>query len=395
MRRVVLVINGTDFGGTESALFQTACRLRSRGHDVHVLSIKTIGRIGKRLEREGVPVTSLEMPESVGFATLMSGCWKMARWLRARRVDVVHSFLPRANVMSRVAVRLARMRVPHISSERSTDLKRRHAVALLNRYTVRWTDRVLAVSATVRQVLIERERIPAAKIRVLENGIDLHAIDATPRVDLRSLIGLGPDVALLCSAGRLVADKGHIYLLRAIGAMQERGRVHLAIVGEGPEESALRSEAAAAGIGDRVHFMGYRDDLIGILKSTDVFVLPSLEEGIPVVVLEAMACSVPVVATDVGGVAALVESRRTGLIVPPAERWSDEARSRQQGAPVAAARGVEELASAIDRLVSDRAAAREMGRAGRERVEAQFAIDRIVCRLEQEYAEAVADPAYA
>ena len=273
-RSILLVINGTDFGGTESTLYGTATELHQRGNAVQVLSLKPVGRIGRKLGEAGVPVVTLGMPQTVGAATLVTGCWQLAKWVRHYRPDVVHSFLPRANVMSRIGLKLARLSAPHVSSERSTDLKRRGAVTLLNRYTARWTNHVLAVSRQVRDVLIKRDGIVAQKISILENGIDLDHVDAMPPTDVQLELDLEPGCVTLCSAGRLVPVKGHVYLIRAISRMRARHQVHLLLVGEGPEEARLRAEAVAHGLEDRVHFLGYRSDLIGILKAVDVFVLP-------------------------------------------------------------------------------------------------------------------------
>lgn len=391
---ILLVINGTDFGGTESALFETACRLRLRDHNVYVLSLKPIGRMGRQLGSAGVPVESLDMPESIRPAVFLAGCWRLAKYLRQRRPNVVHSFLPRANVMCRLALKLARLRTPHVSSERSTDLKRRGTVSLLNRYTARWTSRVLAVSPEVRNMLVQRDGIPEQRISVLENGIDLERVDALPPNDVGAELGLEPCHVRLCSAGRLVPDKGHVYLIRAMSQMRTRNQVQLLLVGEGAEEAPLRAEAAAHGLSEQVHFLGYRADLVQILKAVDVFVLPSLEEGIPVVVLEAMACARPVVATDVGGVRTLVTPGQTGMLVPPAEIWKLEGRgAKRSGANDrdTAADGITLLAEALDRMVTSPSVIVEMGRRARRRVEAKFTLDRIVTRLERVYEEVAAE----
>jgi len=308
-KRILFVINGTDFGGTESAVFETACGLKERGYGVHVLSLKPLGRIGFRLKREGIGVSSLEMAESVNISQMLSGCWKLAKWLRRHQFDVIHSWLPRANIMSRIAVLLSGLGTTHISSERSTDFKRSAAVRLLNYLTVSLTDYILAVSPIVGELLIKREHIPARKILILENGIDVKRLDQVPRSPIRREMNLSSDSVLLCSVGRLVADKGHFYLIRAIAQMRRKGDVNLILVGEGPEEFGLRQEAVECGLSDRVHFLGFRSDVPAILKSIDIFVLPSLEEGIPVVLLEAMACSLPIIATEVGGGSGFSHSR--------------------------------------------------------------------------------------
>lgn len=381
-RRLLLVINGTDFGGTETALLQLALRLSSRGHAVHVLSIKRPGRIGDQLVAAGVPVSSLDMAEARSIAQLLRGIVALSRWMRGRHFDVVQSFLPRANVMSRVANRLGG-RAPHVSCERSTDFNRTRAIQRLNRWTAPWTDCVLAVSNVVRDVVVRRDGLPAGKVSVLGNGLDLAAVDRVPRADVRRELGLDPDALLLCTVGRLVRDKGHAYLLRAVAQGIARWPdTHLVLVGEGPEDAHLRAEVRRHGLDGRVHFLGFREPVAAVLKASDVFVLPSLEEGSPVTVLEAMACALPVIASDVGGVSEMLDAGTTGLLVPAAERWG-----ATDGAATAGEDSVRVLRKAIDVLVTDPRTRARMGRAGRRQVETRFSLESTVTAFETLYGE--------
>ena len=384
-RRLLLVINGTDFGGTETALLQLAVRLRDRGHELEVLSIKTPGRIGAQLAAAGVSVVTLDMADAGSVAQLARGTLALWRRIRGRRVDVVQSFLPRANIMSRVANRFG-PRAHHVSCERSTDYNRSRQVQRLNRWTVPWTDRVLAVSSAVRDVVVHRDGLPEDRVSVLGNGLDLDGLDAVPRADVRGQLGLPREALLLCSVGRLVRDKGHSYLLQAFAQGLDRWpTAHLVLVGEGPEETRLRDDTSRLRLDGRVHFLGFRERVAAVLKCCDVFVLPSLEEGFPVTVLEAMACGLPVVASDVGGVADVVERGRTGLIVPAAERWGGGVRDAAHAD--LAARPVEALRDALAALVADASARARMGRDGRRRVESHFSLDHVVASLETLYRE--------
>ena len=388
--RILLVINGTDFGGTEVALAQVAAELARRSHDVHVLSLKPVGPVGQRLAAAGVAVSSLEMGESVGVGDLVRGSVALARVLRRGRFDVVHSLLPRANVISRIANRFSGRRRPHFAGERSTDFKRARVVQVLNRLTAPWSDAVLAVTPAVRDVLVARDGIPPRQIMVLPNGVDLRAIDAAPPTDVRGELRIPPDAPVLCSIGRLIPDKGHVYLVRAMARLRGAGSAaHLVLVGGGAEETRIRDEAARLGLASRVHCLGFRHDAVGILKSVDVFVLPSLEEGSPVAVLEAMGCARPVIATQVGGVPALVRPGDTGLLVPPAEHWGPHA-SRTNGAEEA---GVAALASAVASLLDDRPRALALGTNARRFVEQTHSVAQIAARLEDLYAGAASGPA--
>jgi glycosyltransferase involved in cell wall biosynthesis len=380
---ILLAINGTDFGGTESALAEIAVKLDARGHRVHVLSIKEPGRTGARLRERGIDVDTLGMDDVVNPLNMVTATRRFVRWLEEHEIDVVQSFLPRANVVSRVANRLARGSRPHLSSERSTDFNRSRLICRLNGWTARLTDRVLAVSADLRELLVERDRLPAEKIRILQNGIDVGRVDAAPRSDVHKELGLTCDDVLFCTVGRLIPDKGYVYLAEALAQMQQPA--HVVLVGEGDEEARIRRAVSQWGVEDRFHLIGFRPDVLGIMKDVDAFVLTSLEEGIPVVLVEAMAVGLPIVSTRVGGIAGLVKEDETALLVPPAEIWAGQVEERSSES--AHAEGVTRLANAMDRLAADADLRRSFGAAGRTRVAERFALDQIIDQLEAHYHE--------
>ncbi len=399
---VLLTINGTDFGGTESALAEIARHLSLRRHRVSVLSLKPPGRTGERLRQQGIAVHTLGMEEVVSPVSMVRATWQMKKWLQQHPVDVVHSFLPRANVISRVANRLAKGRRPHFSAERSTDYNRSPMVCRLNRWTCRWSHRVLAISPMIRDLLMRRDGLPGHRIDILENGIDLDHVDGVPKTEIRRELGLPDDALVLCTVGRLIPDKGYVYLAQAMAAMESSARdqqsqrqVHLVLVGEGDEEATIRHQVTRHGLTERVHLVGFRPDVLGILKDVDVFVLTSLEEGIPVVLLEAMASALPIVATRVGGIPDLVVEGETALLVPAAEDWRrrDPGTARAQTETDIAASlrqaSVEHLAKCLDDLVTDPALRHRLGQAGRRRIEEVFRLERIITRLEDFYRQAL------
>lgn len=381
--RILLVVNGTEFGGTESNVARIAATLRKRGHDVHVLSLKRIGPVGRAIERTGTVVSTLEMGESVGLAQLLRYSVALARWLRGREFDVIHSFLPRANVMSRIANRLAEPRRPHIANEESTDFRRPRHVRNLEWLTARWSERIIAVSAAVRDVLVVRGRVSSRKVVIIATGVDLEAIERAPVTDIRAELGLAPSATVLCSIGRLTRVKGHSHLIRALPELVARDPgVHLVLAGGGPEERRLRLEADARNVESRVHLLGFRADAVGIMKSADLFVLSSLEEGLPVVLLEAMGCALPIVATQVGGVGEVISDGENGLLVPPAEVWD---RRGAAAAPAPDGEGAAVLTRAIGRLLGDQGEARRLGAAARRLVERSHSVERQVTALERLY----------
>ena len=230
-------------------------------------------------------------------------------------------------------------------------------------------DRIIVVADSLRQALAAP---PAQrhKFVTVHNGVDLAAFEAgSNRNGARSELGIEPGWVAVGTTASLTPRKGHADLLDAASRVtRAHPRTRFVIVGdaEGPEGQpyveGLRARATAAGLGEHVVFTGWRSDVARVLHGLDVFVLPSHNEGLPRAVLEAMAASLPVVATRVGGTADLVMDGVTGLLVPP-------------GAPLA-------LATAIGRLLEDRALAGSMGEAGRRRVEAAFSVEASVRGVE-------------
>ncbi len=166
--------------------------------------------------------------------------------------------------------------------------------------------------ATARQLAAI---LPGADISTIPAGIDLARFCPRDKAAARQRLGLPEHGAIVGTVGRLVPVKGHRYLIAAFRYLPRPAR--LVIAGEGPERAALETQAEAEGIRDSVTFLGHRDDVAGILPAFDIFCLPSLSEGVPRSLLEAQACDIPVVATNVGAVREAV-CAETGILVVPA-----------------------------------------------------------------------------
>jgi len=234
----------------------------------------------------------------------------------------------------------------------------------LKQYGHRWLYRlcagrvsaIVAVSASVRDAFVDQTGVPAERVRVIANGVDCDrpAVVAQRPALLREL-GLAGPVRLALVVGRLAEQKGHRVLIEAAAKPgAERGDLHFVLVGEGPLDDALRERVRAAGLATRFHFLGVRSDVPALLAACDLFVQPSLWEGLSVALLEAMAAARPIVATEVSGAVQAMVPDETGLLVPPGD---------------AAA-----LAAAIGRTLADPDAAERRGRLARERVRERFSV---------------------
>ncbi|HET7299059.1 MAG TPA: TIGR03088 family PEP-CTERM/XrtA system glycosyltransferase [Oleiagrimonas sp.] len=193
----------------------------------------------------------------------------------------------------------------------------------LRRWMAPFVDRHVAVSPDLQRWLIDVVGLRAARVDYIANGVDLDAFRAaSPRSGARPILGdfAPPGTLLIGNVARLDKVKDHAGLLRAfqrLHATDENGAYRLVIVGDGPERAALERQVATLGMTSVVRLLGNRDDVAELLAECDVFVLSSIAEGMPVTLLEAMAARLPIVATDVGGVAAVVEADVTGTLVPP------------------------------------------------------------------------------
>jgi glycosyltransferase involved in cell wall biosynthesis len=333
--RIAHVVIGGDVAGGQMVALQLARAARDAGHDAAFVS-PSDGPFLERVRAEGfaarvVPIRSVF--DAQALARLVGA---------VRGVDVVHTHGHFAvNVLARVAGRLAGARVlshMHIQNAFRAGWGRRAQIALDNA-TARLCFAIVAVSEATRADVVH-QGYPPRLLVTIPNGIET----TTTAEPIR--LADGPTVL---EVGRLAEVKGQATLIRAV----QRLDATAVLVGR-DLESGGRYEETLRRLGGRVVFAGYRDDVPALLTGCDVFCLPSRLEGMPLVVLEAMAQGKPVVATAVGGTPELVVHGETGLLVPPDD--------------------VDALADALGQVLSDPERARRMGEAGRARVERHFSL---------------------
>lgn len=316
-------------------------------------------RLGLRAEK--VLLRNLRLPLDAPTA---------ARRLRAQGIDLVHSHGYKATVYGS-ALR-AWWRVPMTATchlwfmDRGAPLKMRAMVAMEQRLYRRFPV-VVAVSREIRDVLV-RAGARADSVRVIANGIPLDGPqpDAAAREALRASLGVPEGAFLVLTAGRLTAQKDQATLLRAVAALPAGGRpVCCLVAGDGELRGELEGLLAGLGASAQVRLLGFRDDVPALLRAADAFALPSLDEGMPMVLLEAAAAGAPLVATPVGDVPTLVRDGATGLLV---------------------ARGdVAALSAALLRLRDEPGLAARLGAAAREEVRREHSHEAMAARYAEVY----------
>lgn len=321
---------------------------------------------------EGLPVAPVWIEPGLRVDRQLGALVRLVRLARACRVTVLHAHAAAAALAACPAGRLAGVGAVVVTTHGSVRLGgvwRQRAAVASQKAVLRWADRTICVAEHVRAEMLELGLVQSERAVTVYNGIDPPVPPAGAAEALRRELGLPADRPVVGTLARLAPQKGVEYLLRAAAALGEDGRpVTLVIAGDGPLKAPLENTARTLGVDAR--FLGRRPDVAALLGLFDVFVLPSVTEGLPLVVLEAMAVGCPVVATRVGGVPEALEDGRTGRLVPSAD-------------PVALAQGVEAA-------LRDRAGTQTMAAAAAERVRRLFSHEQMVRRTLAVYRDALA-----
>ena len=308
---VACCITDLELGGAEKQFTQLALGLRERGHRPQVVVLAAPPQppgdlLLTRLRDAAIPVEFLgvgrywQLPAAVG---------RLTRWLQTLRPEIMQCFLHHANVLGSMTAR--RAGVPYLVSGQRVADRRRNLRAWLARRLDRQFARHVCVSQHVARYVVDEVGLPADKVIVIENGIDTAPyVAAAPAT--RNLEQLDPRRRVLLFVGRLDAQKRVDWLIDRMPAILAQLPDHdLVIAGRGPLERSLRAQAGKLNVARRIHFAGWRSDLPELLARSEMLLLTSAWEGMPNVVLEAMAASLPVVSTRVEGVEELLGEAAT------------------------------------------------------------------------------------
>ena len=372
--RVVLFIsNLANDGGAEVQSMELARSLKSRGWDVSVVSMLRPKTGAKQLSEAGIPVRTLD----AGRWNLFRSMLKLRRILRAERPHILHCHMSNAVLTARLA-RLMR-RIPVVIGTlhglkmynvRGTGWRVRETV---NGLTDWLSDMTTAVCDAAGEHYVSTGAISRQSMRVIPNGVDTERFrfDPAVRQRMRAELGVGNEFVWLM-AGRFQLVKDHHTMIRAFARVaSEAPKSVLLLAGEGPLRAELAELATGMGIGSRVKFLGSRTDIADLMNAADGLVLSSISEALPMVLLEAAACKLPCVATDVGGNPDIVIHGLTGFLTPPSNP--------------------EALAGSMLRLCSLPSSVRDrMGEQARRHVASRFALGEVTGQWESLYSELLA-----
>lgn len=348
--RILYVIDGLNIGGAEMLLIGLVDAALARGAEVHVAYF-TPGPLAAELAARGIATTRL----SAHGARDPRALWRAYALMRRWRPDVVHTHLVKSDFFAQPAAWAAGVPLRLVTLHNTDPWLRRRPLNLAYRLATAGAHAHVAVSGVVGDYAVAAGGISAARLRVIDNGVDLARFDpasAAP-LDLESF-GVAGECPLVGVIGRLAPQKDHANFVAAAALLAERApSARFVIVGEGELRGAIEADVRARGLGPgRVVLTGAIRDMPALLARLDVVVFSSAWEGLPMVLIEAMAMGRAVVATAVGAIPSVIEEGRDGLLVPP-------------GDP-------EALAGAIARLAGDPALRADLGRAARAKAEARF-----------------------
>ncbi len=366
--RIVHLAKMIGVAGTENHLLALLPQLAKTGLDVRLIVLtepeKPMAAYAAQMTALGVPTETLTIRTDVQFSLI----GQLAARFRALRPSAVHTHLIHADWHGIPAARRAGVPRVFCSGHNDDPFRYRPPIRLIQAYLWRRLTAGIAISEAVRQFMIKVEFAPPRKVHTVHYGIDPLPPDSALRATFRAELGIAADAPVFGSVCRLIEQKGLPFALRAFAQIAPRfPNAQYVIIGDGALRDALRAEAEALGIAARVHFAGWRPDAAARMAAFDYFLMPSLWEGFGLVMLEAMAARLPIIASNISALPEIVVAGETGYLCAP--------------------RDVACLAAHMARLLEDRNLAARLGSAAEARLAAAFSIPKMVEKTRLVYGE--------
>jgi len=344
-----------EVGGAERLLVKLAQHIPNDAYDVTVVCISREGVWANELKQSGINVVCTDKRTGFDPAIL----FRLIRIIKAEKPDIVNTYLWTADLWGRLAALCAGVQ-NIVVTEQNVDLWKRWFHILIDKMLFRFTRYAICVSDEVVNFYRDKLGLKETQLIMIPNAIDVSLFNGhEPQEELRSHLGIGGDEFIFTCSARLHVQKAHEVLIGAVKILNERqaGNFRVLLVGDGPRRDELRGLVKSEGLGERILFLGLRQDIPDILLQSDAFVLSSDYEGLSLAILEAMAARLPVIATTVGGNPQVVENGTNGFLVPPRNSLL--------------------LADAMERLIDDPGLAARLGASGRSKVEGTYDIQSV------------------
>lgn len=314
--RVLMLTSSTGFYGAENVVIELLSELKKKGIKVYFGIFENSSNahftIAEKVKQYISDVTVFPCNGKVDIRTILL----LRRFIDKNDIDIIHSHKYKTNLYSLLASISTKSLLIATCHNWLSDNINMRLYEWLDKKVLKKFDKVIVVSDEVKEKII-KSGLHSSKVLKIGNGISIEKYSTqSEREKIRTEFGISSERIVIGSVGRLDRNKGVIYLLKAAKALlKEYKSICLLIVGDGPSKQDLYDEALELGIGNNVIFTGFRNDISSIFSAFDIFVLPSLKEGLPMVLLEAMASRIPVIATRVGDIPIVIKHKETGLLI--------------------------------------------------------------------------------
>ncbi|MFQ5640276.1 MAG: glycosyltransferase [bacterium] len=359
---VLQLVEGLNWGGAETKLMELIAHMDSSRFNTTVCSLGMGDRIKEKFGELDVKFVNFARRNRFDPKLL----WDVNKLIRHEKIDVVMTTLFYADVVGPLARSFTPAKAVFSWETISAPewlLTRR---LLAYKFAMNFCDKVISVSHATAKWLVEKRGVSKQKVMVIPYGVNLELFHEGGNEALRKSLGVSEKETLIGVVARLHPQKGHRYLIEAAESLvRDFPALKFAFVGDGELRTELEQRIKAAKLEKHFLFLGFRNDVKDLLRTFDIFVLPSLYEGLPNVILEAMASGLPVVATAVDGTPELIEDDVTGYLVPPKD-------------PAA-------LATKISALLKDEKRRHDFGSRGRRRIEEEYSLEKQVENFQNLY----------
>ena len=364
MKKVLHVIDSLHLGGAQEVVLNLATCGNRRRFSHEVATMHGRGVYWERMQALGIPLHSLSPHKFFPWYAA-----SLPALLLRGRFDILHCHLVASNIIAKPLGGLCRVPVILNHDHTNDDYRANDRARLaLDTLSNRLASHIIAVSDSCRRFLVEREQVPAEKITLVQNAIDLRRYSPAcgTRSEARKALGLPENCPVVAGVGRLNPQKNFSLFIRvAAEVLKRHPQAVFILAGDGPEEGLLRELARKCGVAERLHFCGYVSDARKVYLAADVVLMPSLFEGLPMSLLEAMAMRVPVVASELDGIAEVVDNGRDGFLVPSGN--------------------TEAFCERVCQLISNPPLAAELGTAASEKIARRFSSERMCREVERVY----------
>lgn len=373
MLKVLHLRSSTSLGGPEKQILRGTKPLRQEDFELVLLvlyrrsgAMPCLHPLVVEARKQGIQAE--QMQDSHWLPLQLIG--HIAEKLKEGEFSLIHTHEYRGDIVGGMAARLAGIKAVAVVrgyTDRTLSLRLYKVLDLL---ALRFFDKVITVSDSLRWQVISAG-LPQERVVTIHNAIDLEPLEAEASMDglgLRKSLGIGHEEQVVSIVGRLSPEKGHADFFQAAKKiLAAASKTRFLVIGDGPLREKLEGLSASLGLGPAVSFLGFRQDVLALMNMSNVVVMPSLREGLPNVILEALALAKPVAATRVGGIPEIIRDGETGLLVPPEDP--------------------EQLAEALLRLLRNPEEGKKLGERGRAVVAREFNVETMAHKIAEVYRE--------